>query len=156
MLQFGASLTYNTSSNNYDCNTFIIQATGFVLLAEVFSRLDLILLGKVWPIDIKSLQNRLLKVCYVPATSALLPRLLFLLQPLTVLMKQTRQAVCAIKQSILLRCLWFDPTARQKGSRKNPTGNTFWRERLCTVNLLVLTSLDPLLFTSPYLLNKLP
>jgi hypothetical protein len=31
----------------------------------------------------------------------------FLLQPLTVLMKQTRQAVRAIKQSILLRCLWF-------------------------------------------------
>ncbi len=29
----------------------------------------------------------------------------FLLRPLTVLMKQTRQAVCAIKQSILLRCL---------------------------------------------------
>ena len=30
----------------------------------------------------------------------------FLLRPLTVLMKQTRQAVCAIKQYILLRCLW--------------------------------------------------
>jgi hypothetical protein len=41
----------------------------------------------------------------VPATSACLPRLLFLLQPLTVLMKQTRQVVHAIKQSILLRCL---------------------------------------------------
>jgi hypothetical protein len=56
-------------------------------------------------IDIKSLQNRLLKVCYVPATSAGLNRLLFflfLLWPLTVLMKQTRQAVCAIKQSIYL------------------------------------------------------
>jgi hypothetical protein len=57
------------------------------------------------PIDIGSLQNRLLKVCYVPATSASLPRLLFLLRPLTVLMKQTRQVVCDIKQSILLRCL---------------------------------------------------
>ncbi len=48
-------------------------------------------------IDIESLQNRLLKVCYVPATSASLPRVSFyfsflflLLQPLTVLMKQTR------------------------------------------------------------------
>jgi hypothetical protein len=51
-------------------------------------------------------KNRLLKVCYVPATSARLQRLLFLLQPLTELMKQTRQAVHAIKQSILLRCLW--------------------------------------------------
>ncbi len=29
------------------------------------------------PIDIKSIQNRLLKVCYVPATSASLNRLLF-------------------------------------------------------------------------------
>jgi hypothetical protein len=57
--------------------------------------------------DIESLQNRLLKVCYVPATSANLQRLLFLLRPLTVLIKQTRQAVRAIKQSILLRCLWF-------------------------------------------------
>ncbi len=48
-------------------------------------------------IDIESLQNRLLKVCYVPATSASLPRVTFffsflflLLRPLTVLMKQTR------------------------------------------------------------------
>jgi hypothetical protein len=49
-----------------------------------------------------------LKVCYVPATSAGLPRLLFLLRPLTVLMKQTRQVVRAIGQSILLRCLWFE------------------------------------------------
>ncbi len=31
----------------------------------------------------------------------------FLLQPLTVLMKQTRQAVRAIRQSIIIRCLWF-------------------------------------------------
>ncbi len=51
-------------------------------------------------IDIKSLQNRLLKVCYVPATSAGLLRMSFffsflflLLQPLAVLMKLTRQAV---------------------------------------------------------------
>ncbi len=50
------------------------------------------------PINIESLQNRLLKVCYVPATSAGLPRVSFffsflflLLQPLTVLMKQTRR-----------------------------------------------------------------
>jgi hypothetical protein len=44
----------------------------------------------------------------VPATSAtfLAFFLFFLLWLLTVLMKQTRQAVCAIKQSILLRCLW--------------------------------------------------
>ncbi len=43
------------------------------------------------PIDIESLQNRLLRVCYVPPTSARLPRLFFsfLLQPLTVLIKQT-------------------------------------------------------------------
>ncbi len=60
-------------------------------------------------IDIKSLQNRLLKVCYVPVTNAGLPRVSFffsflflLLQPLAVLMKQTRQAVCDVKQSIFL------------------------------------------------------
>ena len=51
-------------------------------------------------------QNRLLKVCCVPATSAGLPMVsfffsfLFLLQwPFTVLIKQTRQALRAIKQS---------------------------------------------------------
>jgi hypothetical protein len=56
-------------------------------------------------IDMK-VKNRLLKVCYVPIISAGLPRLLFLVRPLTELMKQTRQAVHAIKQSILLKCLW--------------------------------------------------
>jgi len=66
------------------------------------------------PIDIESLQNRLLKVCYVLATSASLPRLLFLLRPLAVLMKQTRQAVCTVKQSILLRCLWLCQCSLQK------------------------------------------
>ncbi len=45
-------------------------------------------------------------VCYVPATVASFNRLLFLLRALTVLMKQTRQAVVAVKQSTLLRCLW--------------------------------------------------
>jgi hypothetical protein len=58
-------------------------------------------------IDNKSLQNRLLKVCYVPATSAGLPRLLFLLWPLTVLKEQTRQVVRAVKQSMLLTCLYL-------------------------------------------------
>ncbi len=55
-------------------------------------------------------KNRLLKVCYVSATSAGLPGLLFLLRPLIVLMRQTRQVVCAINQSILLRCLWRVPS----------------------------------------------
>jgi len=36
----------------------------------------------------------------------------FLLWPLTVLMKQTRQAVRAIKQSRLLRCLWGLPSTQ--------------------------------------------
>jgi len=69
------------------------------------------ILGIKWrngrAIDIESLQNTLLKVCCVPATSAGLPRvsfffsfLLLLQRPLTVLMKQTRQVVRAIKQSI--------------------------------------------------------
>ncbi len=51
-------------------------------------------------IDIKSLKNRLLKVCYVPTTGTSLPMLLFLLPPLTVLMKHARQAVHAVKQSL--------------------------------------------------------
>ncbi len=59
-------------------------------------------------IDIESLQNRSSKVCYVPVTSAGLPIVRFffsfflLLRPLIVLMKQTRQAACAIKSSIFL------------------------------------------------------
>ncbi len=73
-------------------------------------------------IDIKSLQNRLLKVCYVPATSASLPRVSFffsfrflLLQPLTVLMKQTRQAVYAVKQSIFLDVYVWDVVTTREG-----------------------------------------
>jgi hypothetical protein len=53
----------------------------------------------------RKMKNRLLKVCYVPATRAGLPRLLFfffIMRLLTVLMKQTRQAGHAIKQSIYL------------------------------------------------------
>ncbi len=56
-------------------------------------------------IDIERRKKRLLKFCYVPATSAAHNRLLFflfLLRPFAVLMKQTRQAVCAVKQSIFL------------------------------------------------------
>ncbi len=54
-----------------------------------------------------------------------LPRhfLLFLLQPLTVLMKQTKQAVCAIKQSILLRCLWHRGNACKIASNNIETHN---------------------------------
>ncbi len=57
-------------------------------------------------IDINRRTIDCLKVCYVPVTSAGLPWLLFLMRPLTVLMKQTRQVGRAIKQSIFLRCLW--------------------------------------------------
>jgi len=48
--------------------------------------------------------NRLLKVCCVSATRTVLIAFFssFLLQPLTVLMNQTRQPVCAVKQSIYL------------------------------------------------------
>ncbi len=45
----------------------------------------------------------------------------FLWWPLTVLMKQTRQAVCAFKQSILLRCLWFVITKRRHDTQQNDT-----------------------------------
>ena len=53
----------------------------------------------------------------MPTTSAGLNRLLFflfLLQLLTVLMKQKRQTVHAIQQSILLRCLWFEASGNNK------------------------------------------
>jgi hypothetical protein len=82
-------------------------------LGKVFngeaSHVNIMLDGCMYPSQKSSLHNRLLNVCYVPATSTCLNRLLFffLLQPLTVLMKQTRQAVRAVKQSILLRCLWL-------------------------------------------------
>ena len=64
-------------------------------------------------IDIEGLQNRLLKVCYVPATSAGLASLLFFLGPLTVLMKQTRQPVHAIKLSIYLHVHGSNPQTRE-------------------------------------------
>jgi hypothetical protein len=65
-------------------------------------------------IDIEITKNRLLKVCYVPATSTGFQGffVLFLMQPLTVLRKQTRHAGRAIKQSILLRCLWTEQRIR--------------------------------------------
>ncbi len=57
------------------------------------------------PIDIER-KYRLLKVRYVPATSTtFLVFFIFFLQPLTVLMRQSRQLVRAINQSIFLRCL---------------------------------------------------
>jgi hypothetical protein len=49
--------------------------------------------------QLSKVSNRLLKV-FVRATSASLQRLLFLLLPLTVLMKPTRQAVSAIEQYV--------------------------------------------------------
>jgi hypothetical protein len=59
----------------------------------------------------------LLKICCVPATSAILPRVSFffsfrfLLQwPFTVPIKQTRQAVRAIKQFIFIDVYGFNPT----------------------------------------------
>ncbi len=77
--------------------TIIILNTTFIIILLSVVMLNLVVL-RVNIIDIESLKNRLLKVCYVPATSARLPKLLFLLQPLTVLMKQTRQAVQSVKR----------------------------------------------------------
>ncbi len=37
MLQSGASLTYDTSSVNYNCNMFIIQVTELLVLGNFFS-----------------------------------------------------------------------------------------------------------------------
>jgi hypothetical protein len=38
MLQFGVSLTDDTRSVNYDRNTFIIQATGYVLVKKLLGK----------------------------------------------------------------------------------------------------------------------
>ncbi len=43
MLQFGASLTDDTRSINYDCNTFIIQATGCI-----FDPVEILSLHFLW------------------------------------------------------------------------------------------------------------
>ncbi len=63
----------------------------------------------------------------MPATSAGLKRLsffffLFLLQPLTVLIKQTRQAVRAIKQSILLKMSMAVPGEHAAAERVSADG----------------------------------
>ncbi len=90
----------------FDNGFFASQVLTFghlsIILAIDYEKLD-------QSIDIESLKNRLLKVCYVPATSAGLPRVSFffsflflMVRPLTVLMKQTRQAVRTVRQSILL------------------------------------------------------
>jgi len=68
--------------------------------------------------------NRLLKVCYVPATSAVLIAFFssyVLLQPLTVLMKQTRQPDRAVKQSIYLDVYDYT-TTRLVGQRDRWAG----------------------------------
>ena len=43
---------------------------------------------------------------------------LFWLQPITVLMRQTRQAVCAINQSIFVWCLWFEIATNHRHLRQ--------------------------------------
>ncbi len=49
-LQFGASLTDDTRSVNYDCNTFIIQATGVSNMATVLANDFVVVLygGRDW------------------------------------------------------------------------------------------------------------
>ncbi len=94
-------------------------------------------------IDIERLKNRLLKFCYVPVSSAAHNRLLFfsfLLWPFTVLMKQTMQAVHAIKQSIIFLVI-YDRT--EQNALKNV--NNHWNTNIyscletsgaCTIKLL--------------------
>ncbi len=79
-------------------------------------------------IDIESPQNRLLKVCYVPTTSAS-SKASFFMWPLTVLMKQTRQAVHTIKQTILLRCLWRLPNVGVAGNFEAFGNTTLGRQK---------------------------
>jgi len=64
----------------------------------------------------------------------------FLLRPLTVLMKQTRQAVCTIKQPIFLRCLWLPLTLMfsfaevSKNSRPRESANCLPRSKEITLS----------------------
>jgi hypothetical protein len=109
---------YEISGLEAYCSSFLYDWTLPARLRHRIQKLKCLIIHVLCDvaIDIEGLQNRLLKVCYVPATSASLPRLsffssFFLLWPLAVLMKhQGRQYVPfigAIKQSILLRCLWI-------------------------------------------------
>ncbi len=50
-------------------------------------------------------KNRLLKVCYVPATSATLS--FFLAVAINSTNEANKKCVRAVKPSMLLRCLWY-------------------------------------------------
>ncbi len=90
-----------------------------------------------------SKKYRLLKLCCVPTTSTTSSKAfsLFLLQQLTVLMKQTRQAVHVLKQSILLRCLWPSLNyglAHKQHTRKKVSGfdkHFFLTQKVETLNI---------------------
>ncbi len=83
----------------------IIASLHLVILSKLWVGQPRLFLCKVGPQISK--EYRLFKFCCVPATSTTSSEAfsLFLLRPLTVLIKQTRQAVRTIKQSILFRCL---------------------------------------------------
>ncbi len=124
------------------------------------TKLAAICLLYVHGIDIESLQNRLLKVCYVPATSASLLRVSFvfyflflLLRALTVLMKQTGQAVRVVKQSIFLDIYgpWWQwgqnhssssSRVLQKFAKKKKNLHSCWAEKLLVVAVLLLNGGD--------------
>jgi hypothetical protein len=55
MLQFGVSLTDDTMSVNYDCNTFIIQATALLIIMSI------VLLEPTETSTEKGNQNKILK-----------------------------------------------------------------------------------------------
>jgi len=111
----------NTTFNNLLLFKWVF--TNMALLRHLWTSRIILRSSYTLTINIKR-QNRLLKVCYVLATSAGLPRLLFLLRPLTVLIRQTRQEVCTINQSVLLKCLWH----WQSFFGKNVSNS----DRLCT------------------------
>jgi hypothetical protein len=80
---------------------------------KIITQTCAIILTTKWGIciDIESFQNRLLKVCYVLATSVCLSRLLFLFLrwPLTVLMNLTRQAVHTLSSLYYLDAYGYLP-----------------------------------------------
>ncbi len=96
-----------------ECTLTIIEMT-FLTPSGQTQTLDLRIMRSefyhcVGIIDTKR-KNRLLKVCACYQRHIFSLFFFFLLWPLTVLIKQTRQVVCAVKQSILLRCLWLECT----------------------------------------------
>ncbi len=96
----------------------------------------------------KSLQNRFLKVCYVPATIAHLPKLLFLLQPLTVLMDYNFDHQVSISPTFYEQLLHQNPFTKKLQTQIVSTQKVrkeLWYEK-AVCKILVKLTVIPKLF----------